>query len=166
MNNEPNKIPWEKGSIVVHDADLKQPRGLMRITGYTSNGLAKCRYISKKMPKKIHENLQMYLLDPAQFGLNARWGELSEDELEAIQTQWEHAQMWNVMNKVGQTVLVVDIKKISIEEMMMDVSIDENNSFRSVTISRAYMNKEGKALIYIEENKQSVLLDNTVAIKG
>lgn len=166
MNNEPNKIPWEKGSIVIHDADLKQPRGLMRITGYTSNGLAKCRYISKKMPKTVYRNLQMNLLDPAQFGLNARWGELSEEKLEEVQTQWEKAQMWNVLNQVGQLVLVVDIKKITIAEMMSDISIDESNSFRAVTISRAYMNKAGKALVDIEDSKQSVLLDNTVAIKG
>jgi hypothetical protein len=166
MNSEPNTIPWEKGSVVVHDSDLKQPRALMRITGYTTNGQAKCRYISKKKPKTVYKNLQMNLLDPAQFGLNARWGELSEEELEEVQTQWERAQMWNVMNQVGQTVLVVDIKKISIEEMMTDVSVDETNSFRAVTSSRAYMNKAGKAMVDIDKNSQSVLLDYIVAIKG
>ena len=166
MNSNPNTIPWEKGSVVVHDSDLKQPRALMRITGYTSNGQAKCRYISKKKPRTIYRNLQMYLLDPAQFGLNARWGELSEEKLEEVQTQWEHAQMWNVLNQVGQTVLVVDIKKITITEMLSDVSIDESNSFRAVTIGQAYMNKEGKAMVDIDKNNQSVLLNNIVAIKG
>ena len=165
MNSEPNTIPWEKGSIVVHYSDLKQPRALMRITGYTTNGQAKCRYISKKKPKTVYLNLQMNLLDPAQFGLNAKWGELSEEKLEAVQTQWEQVQIWNVMNKVGQTVLVVDIKKISIAEMMTEVSIDESNSFRAVTTGRAYMGKEGKAWLDIDKDTQSILLDHAVAIK-
>lgn len=135
MNYEPNTTQWNKGAIVVHDADYKQPRGLMRVTGYTRNGLAKCKYVSKKKPRAVYENQVMYLLDPELFGLNPEWGNYSEENLERIQTEWEQVKMWNFMFEVGQPV----------------ITTSADGGFKTVTTGRAYIDKGGNAWVRLEQ---------------
>ena len=135
MNYEPNTTQWNKGAIVVHDADYKQPRGLMRVTGYTRNGLAKCKYVSKKKPRKVYENQVMYLLDPELFGLNPEWGDYSEEHLERIQTEWEQAKMWNFMFEIGQPV----------------ITTSADGGFKTVTTGRAFMTDGGTAIVHLKQ---------------
>ena len=48
MNYEPNLIQWKRGDIVIHDADAKDSRMLMRVVGYLRNGLCRTVYVNKE----------------------------------------------------------------------------------------------------------------------
>lgn len=69
MNYPENTTRWKPGDLVIHDADAKESRMLMRVTGYSkTNGLCITRYLDPER-RKIYENDIKYLLDPAPFGL-------------------------------------------------------------------------------------------------
>lgn len=78
MNYEPNIISWQVGDLVIHDADAKQEHMLMRVTGFTRDGLVKTMYHrpGKDMPprqrKKVWRNELKYLHDPNRFGIEVR----------------------------------------------------------------------------------------------
>lgn len=67
MNHEPNLIQWHKGAIVIHDAAAKEPKMLMRVIGYTRDGLVKTQYIDKRRKRTIHKNPKESLHDPRRF---------------------------------------------------------------------------------------------------
>ena len=77
MNYEPNTTTWKAGDLVIHDADAKKAYMLMRVVGYTRQGLVKTRYIDPNMTdhdnykstKEIWTNEPKYLHDPAGFGI-------------------------------------------------------------------------------------------------
>ena len=69
MNYEPNTIRWSKGAFILHDADAKEPKMLMRVIGYTRAGLCKTKYVESDQPRKAYENDLQYLHDPACFNL-------------------------------------------------------------------------------------------------
>ena len=73
MNYEPNAVDWKVGDLVIHDADAKDSRMLMRVVGYDEHGLVKTRYIRHPYSgmSSIFHNDSKYLHDPARFGIKA-----------------------------------------------------------------------------------------------
>jgi hypothetical protein len=73
---EPNTIQWPIGSAVIHDADRKTGAMLMRVIGYTREGLCRTRYLnnSGRWRRKILANDIRYLHDPKRFGLDVEAG--------------------------------------------------------------------------------------------
>ena len=68
MNDEPNTIDWNIGDIVIHDADAKDERMLMVVTGYDKkNKLYHTRYLNPRYTRtnQIWENDKKYLHDPS-----------------------------------------------------------------------------------------------------
>ena len=69
MNYEPNNIDWKVGDLVIHDADRKTERMLMRVVGIEPNGLTKTEYVSLKGTLRYYFNRKEVLHDPARFGV-------------------------------------------------------------------------------------------------
>jgi hypothetical protein len=69
MNYEPNTTQWQKGDIVIHDADAKEACMLMRVIGYTRDGLCKTKYVDKSRKRTVWKNGIEFLHDPARFGI-------------------------------------------------------------------------------------------------
>lgn len=71
MIYEPNTIRWMIGDLVLHDADRKRPEMLMRVIGYTPEGLCRTRYLdgTGRWRRAILTNEITYLHDPARFGV-------------------------------------------------------------------------------------------------
>jgi len=69
MIYEPNTTKWKTGDIVIHDADAKTARMLMRITGGTARGTYFTRYLDKSVDAARYENSLEVLHDPARFGI-------------------------------------------------------------------------------------------------
>lgn len=64
----PNTNRWKKGDLVLHYADAKEARMLMRVIGYTRVGdLCKTQYVESDRKRTVLENDIKYLLDPADF---------------------------------------------------------------------------------------------------
>lgn len=72
MYHEPNTHHWQPGDLVIHDADRKSSHMLMKVIGYTRDGLVKTRYISHGSPRKVWINEPRYLHDPSRFGIVGR----------------------------------------------------------------------------------------------
>jgi hypothetical protein len=72
-----NTKKWQVGDLVIHSSDDKHWTMLMRVVGYTKDGLAKTRYIHAeyrsgmniKSTKKIWKNDVQWLFDPKKFGI-------------------------------------------------------------------------------------------------
>jgi len=69
MNYEENKKDWTAGDVVIHDADFKSERMLMRVTG-TKAGLYRSVYLDQTVSKEVYWNERRYLHDPKRFGLD------------------------------------------------------------------------------------------------
>lgn len=73
MSYPPNTKRWKRGDLVIHAGDYKgDGRMLMRVTGYTPDGLVRTRYV-----KPIYRNMRgvcwndlRWLHDPADFGIS------------------------------------------------------------------------------------------------
>ncbi len=83
MNYEPNTTTWAIGDLVLHDSDHKSPEMLMRVIGYTKNGLCQTKYISDRFQnssgrksrqdmRETWENPLKYLHDPARFDVDTK----------------------------------------------------------------------------------------------
>lgn len=133
MNYEPNTVHWPRGSTVIHDADAKHPLALMRIVGYTRDGLVKCQYINRKMPRKIYINEFRNLHDPDKFGMNSRWGDYSQESLNRIQDEWERVKRWNFHYEVGTMV----------------ITTSADGGFTTRTTRKAFIDKGGCAFVWL-----------------
>ena len=73
MNYDPNRLHWEIGSLVLHDADTKNTEMLMEVIGYTRMGQCKTRYV-QRMPGRRGTwiNHISFLHDPARFGVETQ----------------------------------------------------------------------------------------------
>lgn len=67
VNYAPNTEHWKKGDFVLHDADAKEARCLMIVTGYTRDGLCKTKYVEPDKPRKVYTNPVAMLHDPRRF---------------------------------------------------------------------------------------------------
>lgn len=141
MNYEPNTRQWVRGEIVIHDADAKEPRMLMKVIGFTRAGLPKTRYVDKRQSRKVYINEFKYLLDPTQFGLNPNWADHRQDLLEIYQVEWCLVRNWNLHYEVGQRV--------------MTTSAD--GGFETVTVGKAYQDGTGYGNVRLERGGQWLL---------
>lgn len=75
-----NTRHWKRGELVVHVGDAKRADMLMRVIGYTRDGLVKTQYIDPyyenenpqrhfKSTSKVWTNEMSFLLDPKDFGI-------------------------------------------------------------------------------------------------
>lgn len=72
MNYPQNTTHWNIGDLVLHDADAKEPRMFMRVTGYTREGLVLTKYIDPtRNGKNTWKNDIKYLHAPDKFGFTA-----------------------------------------------------------------------------------------------
>lgn len=69
MNYEPNTTKWKIGDIVIHDADAKNERMLMRVVGYEDNGKLITKYINFESGEPMYTNRIDVLHDPARFDI-------------------------------------------------------------------------------------------------
>lgn len=74
MAYDSNKTIWPVGSIVIHAGDSKRDgKMLMRVIGYTSDGMAKTEYINlRQSRRRVYKNDIKWLLDPVQFGVKTQ----------------------------------------------------------------------------------------------
>jgi hypothetical protein len=101
----PNTMHWERGSIVIHHADAKEPKMLMRVIGRTRAGLVKTQYIDKRHKRTVWVNDLKNLLDPRDFSLLAQ--DFAQDYLERYQSDFERVRRWNRNHPdIGVPVLV------------------------------------------------------------
>ena len=74
MNYEPNTVDWNKGDVVIHDADAKEEYMLMVVIGIKKNDLIKTKYLHRETVVKfggnpVYLNDKKYLHDPKIFGI-------------------------------------------------------------------------------------------------
>lgn len=68
-----NEHDWQIDNVVIHLADAKEERMLMRVAD-KKNGMYGLRYINPKLPKTLYWNDRKWLLDPKDFGLEVKNG--------------------------------------------------------------------------------------------
>lgn len=75
MNYEPNKTDWKVGDLVIHDADEKSAKMLMRVTeiGFRDKTLM-TRYINTAGIALLYRNRKEVLHDPTRFGIDVVGG--------------------------------------------------------------------------------------------
>lgn len=134
MNYDPNTIHWRRDDIVIHDADAKEPRMLMRIIDFDEQGLAQCQYVDKRHDRDIYTNRIAVLHDPARFGIYKEWAEGAQWLLEDIQAEWDWARRWNYYKAVG-----VKVRTTSAD-----------GGFEAQTSSKAVVWNTGTAMIRLE----------------
>lgn len=99
MNYEPNTIRWGKGDFVLHDADAKEPKMLMRVTGCDDDGCVRTRYVyprEGRNMRQVYRNDTKYLHDPKQWGVDEHTKQSDVDTI----------RIWNGHYKVGTRVSV------------------------------------------------------------
>ena len=70
MNYKENERDWKVEDIIIHDADAKTPRMLMRVIGFNEKlGLIRTVYLDRNVNGAIFENEKKYLHDPKKFGI-------------------------------------------------------------------------------------------------
>ncbi len=70
MNYELNMIGWIIGDLVIHDADEKSSRYLMRVTQINQkDGMIGTVYHNRKGNHPLYLNKMEFLHDPARFGI-------------------------------------------------------------------------------------------------
>lgn len=69
MIYEANSTRWKLGDYVIHDADAKNERMLMVVTGCTNEGTYITRYANKDVCQKRYQNPLRALHDPRRFGI-------------------------------------------------------------------------------------------------
>ena len=70
MNYEPNITGWQVGDLVIHDADEKSSKYLMRVTQINrKDGMIGTVYHNRKGNHPLYLNKMKFLHDPARFGI-------------------------------------------------------------------------------------------------
>lgn len=134
MNYEPNTRHWRKGDIVLHDADAKEPKMLMRVVGYTRDGLCKTQYVDKRRRRTMWKNDTKYLHDPERFGITIRFCDPSQETLEKWQESWERVRWWNKRYQPGQRVRTTSA----------------DGGFEAVTQDAAWFDRSGCDKVYLK----------------
>lgn len=104
MNYEANTITWLKGDIVIHDMDAKEPKMLMKVIGYSRDGLCKTQYVNKERRQRIMLNEIKYLHEPERFGLQSDWGQSAQEYLLIKQANFERVRRFNLHHPPGTMV--------------------------------------------------------------
>ena len=70
MNDEPNTTEWNIGDLVIHDADEKSSKYLMRVTQINrKDGMVATVYHNRKGIHPLYLNKMKFLHDPVRFGI-------------------------------------------------------------------------------------------------
>lgn len=144
MNWDANTIHWGKGDFVLHDADAKEPKMLMVVTGYDDDGLVRTRYVYPREGRNMREGYRndlKYLHDPKEWGVDEN---TKQSDVDAI-------RIWNSRYKVGTKVTV-----------KLDF-VDE--PFETVTRTKAQAIKCQGAWIWLEGVVGAYLLSFVTAIE-
>lgn len=100
-----NTQRWRKGELVLHDSDAKEPRMLMRVIGYTRDGLCKTQYVFPDRRRIIWKNDLKNLHNPEQWLKGAsRWDYVDIEYLQIYQENWERVRWWNNRYQPGQRI--------------------------------------------------------------
>lgn len=134
MNYEPNLTKWMRDAIVIHDADAKEPKMLMRVTGFTRDGMVKTKYINPALPRREYRNNAIYLHDPARFGIPVWIATTTRECRESAQLEWERVRWWN--------------NRYPINTRVRTTSAD--GGFETFTVSAAYYNADCHANVTLE----------------
>lgn len=134
MNYEPNDIHWRRGDTVIHDCDAKEPKMLMKVIGFTRDGLVKTQYVDKRRRRKIFKNELRYLHDPKLWNFNPDWGDAAQEHIERYQDEWEQASWWNHWHQPGLNVRTTSA----------------DGGFETVTTGKARFDDTGHAKVYLE----------------
>lgn len=133
MNYEPNTIRWQKGDIVIHDADAKEPKMLMRVIGYTRDGLCKTQYVDWSKKRTVYKNDIQYLHQPERFNILSCWADYREESFREVQWAWERVRVWNKVREIGTPVKTTSA----------------DGGFEAVTGGNAYIDAAGQSMIYL-----------------
>lgn len=148
MNYDPNTTQWRKGDLVLHDADAKEPKMLMKVIGYTRDGLCKTQYLFESHKRTIWENEIAYLHDPEQWLHGAKqWANHRQGILEGYHRNFRSVRLWNRLYPVHTDV----------------VTTSADGAFRTYTITEAKF-IDGQAVIWLKRGGQWAL-DFVEAIK-
>lgn len=134
-----NSRRWRKGDLVLHYADEKSPKMLMKVIGYTRvDGLCKTQYVFKCHRRTIYKNDIAHLLDPEDFIKgSSRWEDYSQEYYQTIQDNFERVRIWNHLYQTGQRVITTSADGIG----------------ETVTKGLARFDKNGQAKIYLAETE-------------
>lgn len=112
MNYEPNTEQWRWDDLVIHDADAKHPKMLMKVIGFTRDGLVKTQYLDRRgirnggLPRKVYINEIKDLHNPNRFGMDVK-GITPNLEMKRF-VQWcnefDMMQRWNKKYQIGQRI--------------------------------------------------------------
>jgi hypothetical protein len=113
MNYEPNTEEWRWDDLVIHDADEKHPRMLMKVIGFTRDGLVKTQYLDRRgirrggLSRKVYVNELKYLHSPDLFGILTKGlsANMRQSLFEQFYREWDMVQHWNKTYPVGQRVV-------------------------------------------------------------
>jgi hypothetical protein len=101
MNYEPNTTHWLKGDFVLHDMDAKEPKMLMRVIGYTRDGLCKTQYVNTNLRRTIWKSELKYLHEPERFGIRSDWGQSAQEYLMIKQENFARVRLFNQLFAPG-----------------------------------------------------------------
>lgn len=139
---------WRKGDLVLHRADAKHPKMLMRVVGYTRDGLCRTVYHhTLLLGKKIHNKTAEYrndtghLLDPRDFGIKPY---IHPDSFEL-------ARLWNFYWPVGTPVMLTK---------------DDGSVVETRTVSKAVPEAYDDATILLEGLSGRWLLSRVTPVGG
>lgn len=133
MNYKANKNLWRKGDIVIHDADAKEPKMLMKVIGYTRHGLCKTQYVDRNKKRTIYQNEIKYLHQPERFNILSCWADYLEEAFQNVQHAWERVRIWNKVREIGTRVKTTSA----------------DGGFEAITGGHAYIDAAGQAMIYL-----------------
>lgn len=145
LNYEANKREWQPGDIVIHDADEKSPRMLMIVLGYSRDGQVRSRYLigkAKGRNRRVWKNYMDCLHEPERFGLQSHWGKYDQERLHVVQEQWNRVRVFNHNHTVGEC---------------FSVSCSDGSRYEAKTISEAYLDNEGYAVVALSDSTATLL---------
>lgn len=76
MNYEPNTINWKVGDLVIHDADEKAERMLMKVIAIFENGRIGTEYLTREGNQPIYHNSKLLTPQPASQKMIRNWDDL------------------------------------------------------------------------------------------
>lgn len=138
---DPNTEQWQLGDIVLHDADEKSPKMLMKVIGYTSLGRVKTHYVIKDHGRKTYINDLRNLHNPKRFGINPELGTHRKNLIDKYQSEWIRCRVWNYINKPG----------------LLIRTTSADGGFETLTTGEAFLDDSGNAMVDLERGGRWLL---------
>lgn len=103
MNYEPNLIGHAIGALVLHDADAKEPKMIMKVVDYSKKGLCKTVYLDEHNTK-VWKNDIKYLHAIDRFFPELPLDLFERVQLDYLQDNWQRIRAFNRQAPVGSTI--------------------------------------------------------------